>query len=1146
MSRISLSVTLTALFLFSATLQAQSTSTRLDGTVLDASGNPIEGATVSATDESMGWSTEVSTDAQGHYVFPALRATIYTISAKANGFKGLVRRQVSLMRPNNVTENLVLQPGSPTEFDEEVEAREPLPQTDAQISGSFSRRAIEDLPLVTRDPLSLVVYQPGVQIAGGSEATSTVNGNRQGSNVVAMDGVSVADPVNPRLGTSLAATNPDAIQEVRIVTDGAKAEYGQAAGAQVMLITRSGTNAWHGNGFGYFRPDMLTAHDFFANSLSWISLDNGPLNPKKPTFQQNIYGGTISGPVWKDRTFVLGNYQGRTTDQQQTVNSLVLTPLAKSGIFQWYTPGTINLQTYDIVANDPRRLGIDPKIKAILASMPDPNNNTIGDRLNTSAYEFNSPANSNDNQVTGRLDHALTATNHLFARFSWDRSKTTDAPAQFPGGLAGTAIGRDWAIAAGSDWTLNPRMVNELRFGYLNPTIDVNRPERTTAAMVIPNSWTPTANPAFPRSANYPVTEASDYFTFARGNHTFKVGALFRRTVLNSTDPNGVYPDITTGLSNGNEPPASIGPSLTSAISAADRQRFEYLYNDLLGRVEQVTQTFNAGSQAFLPVGSPRVRSYSYQNYAVFLQDDWRLRPNFSLSLGLRYELSSVPHETGGLQAALDQASQVNSTAHISNLAFLPGGAWYRRDTRDLEPRVGFAWDISKKGKMILRGSYGIFYDQLAGDVVNFVDQNTPLFSQMTTLYPNASGTDVRISSGLVLPVPPAATIVKPPLTRAASVAMFDPNLRMGRVQQFNLTLQRDIFWHTVLEASYAGSRADNLLMYLDLNQTKIEGDFLQAFTQLQAFRASGTPVPASNTLVRIYGSARAAINAIGGTNLDQGLVGVAADTTDRNYFSRYAAAGVSDFYLRNFPQFDQFIFGSNSGKSWYDSVQLGLHRSAESYFVSVHYTWSKSLDTISMAGSAFAAPSDSFNPASNKAPSDFDRQRVLNAFGNVRLPITEHGLFSGWNLGIMTIRERGQRFSVSSGRQLAQAGVNSLADYSGSRNIGSVLHESNAIYWFTVDQNKLFTIPAVGSRGTSGRNSFIGPGYFTLDASLFKSFRVKEGKSIMFRAECLNVLNHPNFGVPATNLSDPGNFGRITTQLGSPRALQLALRFVF
>ncbi len=1145
MSRVSWSITLTVIFLFSGPLLAQTTSTRLDGTVVDPSGNAIQKATVTVTDEGTSWTAQTSTDAQGRYVFPALGATAYTVSVKADGYKTLVRYGVSMIRPGSVTEGFVLQPGAPTETDEEDQMSDPLPQTDSESSGAFSRRELDGLPLVARDPLLLLAYQPGIQIAGGKEGTSTVNGARQNANLIGMDGVSVTNPVNPLLGSSLIATNPDAIKEVRIVTDGAPAEYGQTSGAQVMLISRSGTNAWHGNAFDYYRPDSLNAHDFFANSLSFVDVTGGPLNPAKPTFRQNIYGATISGPVWKNKTFVLGNYQGHTTDQQQLVNSLVLTPSAKTGIFQWHTPGTTDLQSFDIAGNDPRKIGIDPTVKSILAKLPDPNNNTIGDSLNTSGFLFNSAADSRDNQFTGRIDQALTDTHRLFARFSWNRSRTTDAPAQFPGEQAGTQVGRNWGVVAGSDWTINSRMVNELRAGHLNSSIALNRPDRAASAMFVFNTWTPTASPAFPRNADYPITEASDNLSFILGNHTFKTGVMFRRTQLNSTDLSGIYPDMTFGLNYGNEPPASVGPSVTSAISLRDRLTFESLYNDLLGRVEKVSQTFNANSQVYLPVGSARIRSYAYQNYAVFLQDDWKVRQNLALSLGIRYELSSVPHEANGLQAALDQASQVSPTANISGFSFIPGGAWYKRDTANFAPRVGFAWDLSKKGTMVLRGSYGLFYNQLAGDVMNFVDQNTPAFSQLTTVYPNTSGSDVRLSDKFALPVAPAAPILKPPLTRLNSVGLFDPSLHTGRVQQFNVTLQREIFGN-VLEAGYAGSRANNLLMYVDLNQTKIEGNFLQAFNQLQSFRASGTPVPASNSIVKVFGSPRAAINAIGGSNIDLGLVGVAAEIMDRSFFSQYAAAGVSDFYLRNFPQFNQFILGTNSGKAWYDSVHLGIRRSRESYSVSANYTLSKTLDNISMASSTFVAPSDSFNPGTNKAPSDFDRPRVFNAYATWLLPLREQGLFSGWNLGLMGIWENGQRFTVSSGRETAQSGVASLANYSGSRYIGLVLHESNAIFWLTQDEVNQFTFPTAGARGTSGRNPFIGPGYFSIDASLHKSFRLTEGKSVMFRVDCLNFLNHPNFGLPGTNLSDPATFGRITTQVGSPRALQLALRFQF
>ena len=315
--------------------------------------------------------------------------------------------------------------------------------------------------------------------------------------------------------------------------------------------------------------------------------------------------------------------------------------------------------------------------------------------------------------------------------------------------------------------------------------------------------------------------------------------------------------------------------------------------------------------------------------------------------------------------------------------------------------------------------------------------------------------------------------------------------------------------------------------------------------------------MPASNTLLRIFGSPIAALDALGGTVLDTGQAGLAADILDRNYFSNYAAAGVSDFYIRNFPQFDNFLYGSSSSKSWYNALQLGIRKSSRSYNFRAYYTWSKSLDTISADGSSFVSPADSLNPEQNKAPSDFDRTHVFNLafsyalpFGRTRsadsdTPKWIGAAFGGWNVGLLWIRESGQRFSVNSGLQNQYAGVTGLADFSGDRSMGQIYHNNGIVYWFDTAQARLFTYPGPGEASNSGRNSFTGPGFENLDLLLYKRFFIRESKSLQFRIEAFNVLNSTNFSVPDTNLYSP-TFGTVVSTQGNPRRLQVALRFQF
>jgi hypothetical protein len=249
-----------------------------------------------------------------------------------------------------------------------------------------------------------------VQISNPGDVTfSRINGTRQGSSNSKLDGIDVNDSVVPRLGLSLTANNTDSVGEFRMVTNGGKAEYGRSAGGQVELVTRTGTNEWHGSAFDYLRNTVLHANSFFNNAAG----------VQRSKFIQNIFGGSLGGPIRKDKTFIFGNYQGRRTRQEIVRNRTVLTPDAKRGLFRWRaTPGA-EIQSFDIVRNDPRGKGIDPKVATSLGLLPDANNFDVGDNLNLAGYRFNNPNNSLEDQFTIRADHQLWTNHRVFYRHSW-------------------------------------------------------------------------------------------------------------------------------------------------------------------------------------------------------------------------------------------------------------------------------------------------------------------------------------------------------------------------------------------------------------------------------------------------------------------------------------------------------------------------------------------------------------------------------------------------------------------------------------------------------------------------------------------------------------------------------------------------------
>ncbi len=1133
-----------------APLGAQTASIRLEGIVWDPTGEPLSGVILTAVDEESGRQMETISDSEGYYRFLALPPGSYTVTAKAKAFKDVIHRNLKLYSPDTLIENISFEVSA---IDKEAPPGELPKLNDSTNSGAFSPRDMQALPLINRNPLSLGVYQPGVQTAFGMEGESTVSGTRRSANSIMMDGLSISDPVFPSIQASLFALNPESVADLQIFTSSAKAEYGGAAGGHFVLASRQGTKSWTGNVYDYFRNKRLNANEFFNNTVLY----------PRPGLARNIYGATVTGPLGdKSRIFV--NFEGNRTDQQLIRERAVLTETARAGVFRWYAPDDIvrdssTVKSFDVVANDPRGLGIDPQISAILDRLPLPNDFTVGDGLNIAGYRFDALADVRQNRVASRFDHSMNANHQIFVRFNYENTDSTDsvnnAEMTFPDEPNGSLVNNNWAVAAGSDWTLSPYTVNEFRIGYTRPKIEMKRPGRVPV-MFLANSWTNPGDPSFPRSYEVPSIEIADSFSHAMNRHALKFGISYSRTTQSITDYDGVFSDVTFGRDHGNIPDLSVGPEEQFEISTEDRESFERIYNDLLGRIESVSQTFNSTLTSTLAPGTARIRDYSTNQFSAFIQDDWKIRRNMTLNLGVRYEVRTPPKEKNRLQSVLDKASKLLPASEIADFNIAAGDRWYSTKYDNFAPRVGFAWDITGSGNTVLRGAYGIHFSHLNGAITDFVDKNSYGFSQIARVFPNIDGADVRLSDGIPLPVQPAPASLTPAVARSSSVAVLNRELKTPRVEHYNLTLEKRL-WGLLFELGYSGTRGKDLFQFVNLNQTKTRGDFLQAYKEMKEYRDEGTPVPDTNTLFRIFGSPMATFEALNGANFDSGELGVAADELDLNYFGNYAAAGVSDFYIRNFPQFDRFLYGSNSAESWFDSFQIGIRKTTNHLHFRTYYTWSKSLDTISSDGDTYVNPSDSFQPEADKAPSDFHRTHVWNAtwdyalpYGRTRNPDSEapkwiDWVFGGWNLGSLMVWESGQRFSVFSGRQTLFSGVPSVANLQGSRRIGTIYKFAGNIYWFNPDQTELFTHPAAGQSGSSGRNSFVGPRYFNMDAVLHKNFHVGEKRYVQLRAEAYNVFNNTRFGLPNTNI-DNATFGIIRTTQGSPRSLQLALRFQF
>jgi outer membrane receptor protein involved in Fe transport len=1140
----------------------------LVGTVHDSTGGAIPNAKITATQQETQKSTETASNAAGEYVFPSLQPGTYSLVVESSGFRKAVINNLELDAAANLSQSVTLEVGQVTEV-LEVRANALAVQTsESQISQSVTLSDIATLPQLSRTPISLAIFQPGVQInpqangssSGADYSFAHVNGLRQGSNNNTLDGIDVNDSVAPRIGLSLTANNTDSVEEARIVTDGGKAEYGRSAGAQVQLVTRSGSNQFHGNAFDYLRNRDLNANDFFDNA----AIPAVPI----PVLIQNNYGGSFGGPIKHNKIFFFGNYQGIRTHAQGVQNTTVPTATAKQGIFQWQ-PASGPVQQYSIVNNDPLRKGIDPTVASLLSLFPAPNNNNVGDGLNSAGYQFNYGNNSLSDQFTIKMDYNFNDKIHFFERTSWQRNSSIDslngAQNVVPGQEPGTQGGKRWGVAAGMDWTISSSMVNEFRYGHQSASVNFNRPEREAGPMLSFNSFTTPILTAFPQGRNSPVNEYTDNMTKVRGHHTIKFGGQLRFTDQYGFNDAGIYPNISLSTANGNTPPSSVSPA---GLTATQLTTFQNLYNDLLGRISSVTETFYSNLNTFQAAGTPRVRNFLYHEYGFFAQDDWRITPRLTLNLGLRWEFYPVPNEMNGQQGILTPQSALNIGSQADNLTVQASSKWYQNDYHSFAPRFGFAWDPWGDGKTAIRGGYGIFYDRIVGAASSSIDGGTPGFSQSSTLLPNSAGTDVRIGTAPPLPVQPSAPILTLPNTRSFATAdIVNPNLTNGYVQQWNLNIQRQIGRHTILDVGYVANRGVKLFYEVNLNQSHIFGNgFLNAFNQLAANVTTPSAVPLSNPIVGIYGSATAAISSIGASNLTNGAVGTAAATIDQSFSKNYAGAGLSEYYLRNFPQFQTLLYGNNDGRSEYNSLQVRLQHQFSGLRLTGNFTWSKSIDNDQSSatggeGNGFAAPLDSFNEQLVRARSNFDIPYAFTMTGLYSLPIGRNksfgrnmpgwanALIGGWDIGGLWIWESGSPFTVSSGFATGPSTAATFADYTGSRNIGGITTSTlgPGVYYFTPAQIANFAEPLAGTYGSSGRNAFRGPGFFNVDASLVKRFAVTEHKAFTFRAEAYNLMNNVDFANPSVTLSGSKvSFGRISAVVNNPRIMQMALRFDF
>ncbi len=1166
-----------------SSLFAQTGTSRVRGVVTDSSGAMVAGASVTAKHAETGLERTMVTSNSGQYAFDAMPLGRYTVTATLTGFKKAQSAAAELQVGTPLTVDLSLVPGAMNEQITVSESTSQVETAEASLGQVIGTKTIEELPLNGRNPLFLMAILPGVAGHASTTQNLSVNGDRGRGVYTTLDGVDVTDPVIPNGAASQVSMNPDSVGEYKVITSLAKAEYGRSSGAQVQVATRSGTNQFHGNLFEFNRNTAFNANDWFNN--------RGGL--PREVLNRNQFGASFGGPIVKNKIFFFFNWQSQRLVQSLSQTRTVLTPEARKGIFRYMvgaanSPSQVNssgqptvpacsgsittgcYRSFDMVAADPLKKGLDPLTQSQINLTNLPNDFSAGDGFNTATFRFNAPSSTPNDTYTGKLDYHINANQQAFFRWAEGTSVTLGDsvntglpkypnPKLYPGR---TSNSDSRGLSFGLNSVITPTKVNEFSMGYTKRSLlflDPTHPGLEVVANIESDPYI-----FWGGTGRTPVAwQALDNFSFLRGNHTFKTGANLRFYGIDQfRRATNFYPRLT--FATGNAPVTLT--STATGINSVDQTRLNSMFNDLMGVVGTVQKVFYSDGTKFPSANNELNFQQRSREYNFYFQDDWRINPRLTVNLGLRYEFNGVPFDKSGMQVVNDKP--INSRA--GDVALLPAGPgtgrnWYNNAYKNFAPVVSFAWTPFADGKTSVRGGYRIAYNRLVSWALNVVEQNQPGTTRTSIIRPNSTSPTVRASDPAVqtLIAQLSDGIVGQPVQRvpspdrSSSPLMFDPNLQTPYVHQWNLTIQRQIMRDTILEVSYVGNQGSHMFRMIDANQAVVSPDFMAGFKAAQ----SGVRTGAVGKLLDTYGTVLPASVTTFLTNNDIGGFINSIDTGVLNNVTggRLVAAGLGQGYFHN-PQFGVGALACTCTTSSYNSLQVSVNRRfAKGFMMQANYTFAKSLDDVSddtnSSGTTFLLPRDSTNVHLDRGRSVFDIRHQLRGgivyelpFGKGK-PFLSHGLLAqvagGWTTSTIIDVSSGRPFTALGAYSTVVPGTLSNANFNGSpTSIGGVTKSGNSVTYLSAAEKGMFSSPGLGDLG-GGRNIFNGPGFFLTDFALHRVFAVKERIKLEIRGEAFNVFNTTNFALPNATLTS-ASFGVISSTLGSPRILQVAAKFSF
>ncbi len=1262
------------MLLAATTAWAQAGTAGVAGTVKDAQGAVVPGATVTATNQSLGTARTTTSNAEGAYSIPGLPPGDYTLKVELTGFRTFVHDKVTLRVDSMTTVDAVLSVGSLSETVTVSEATPIVNTTDASVGNTMSHETIERLPVEGRNVVHLLSLQPGAVFIPTTNANTTdprygaVSGSRADQQNVTLDGIDVNDPQLQAAYTSAVRMTQEALQEFKVSTSNYGADAGRSSGAQVSLVTRSGTNQFDGSAYGFVRRTQTSSDEYF-HKLAQLQADKTK-KPKAPKLDKNIFGGALGGPVKRNRTFFFGNYEGLQENSETPVTRAVPSESFRDGVLMYQCAvasdcpggsvqgfatshpvkaGWYGLAPGQIAAIDP--LGIGPSVAAskLFKQYPLPNAPGL-DNANIMDYLFAAPIENRFHTFIGRLDHKLAANHTLFARMN-AQDDTINAAPQFEGQPSATqTLNKNMGFAIGYDAALTPSLVNSLRYGVTR--IDSSR-VGTLKSNYVTFRFISSLDPFSSSSTREtPTQNIVDDLSWLRGKHTLKVGTNLRFTRIPTTRDSGswlntsINPSWVAGVGQTYRPggpncstPGCAGPP---AVASTFRAGYADAWLNILGVLSQANMNANYDKVGnLLSVGAPVARKFASDEYEWYVQDSWRLGSSLTLTGGVRYSLYSPPYEVNGLQVApsvsmgqwfKDRADGMlkgvpsNKSPIVTfDLAGPKNGrkGFYEWDKNNWAPRLSAAWTphpehgpfawLTGKDRMVIRGGYSKVFDRIGQGIATNFDSafafgmatsiNSPFGAPYET-NPAARFVDVNTMPPTMPAAPKGGFPQTPPLHAGIITSSIDDTMVTPSAHMVNLLVSRELGSSFAIEGGYVGRFGRDLLirrdiaMPLNLVDPKSGMDyFTAAQTIIKATQAAGIPAGAAPSAYAVipnlpywenlFPEAAGAFSGV-----------LSATQAFARSFNRNAPDYITTLYDADescspgcsiygpfayfAEQYDSLAALSSIGRSNYNGMVVTLRkRHSNGLQFDVNYTLSSSKDMGSNVerGSAFGTYGaggysgfliNSFDPDLNYGTSDFDVRHQINTDWIYDLPFGQGRRFGGhsggfvnqligeWSVAGLMRWTSGFPFNVQNCRSCWPTNWNLQGN--ASLVTPGVLPETkttlNAVdgrpspFADATKAAAFFRYDMPGEPGV--RNVLRGDGYFTIDTSVSKAWRVVSDNRIRFRWDVFNVTNTPKFDVGNTTMTpDRTGFGRYNGTLAAcdaqaGRCMQFALRYEF